>query len=78
MTQPPVRQQDWLGALEKGVGLEALSVADYQSLHPAFESDVYRALDPFESIKRRTAAGGTAPEAVKKQIQKAKSTLKGE
>jgi argininosuccinate lyase len=65
-------------ALEKGVGLEALSVADYQSLHPAFESDVYRALDPLESIKRRTAAGGTAPAAVKKQIQKAKSTLKGE
>lgn len=65
-------------ALEKGVGLEALSVADYQSLHPAFESDVYRALDPLESIKRRTATGGTAPEAVKKQIQKAKSTLKGE
>jgi argininosuccinate lyase len=65
-------------ALEKEMGLDGLSLEDYKSLHPAFEADVYQALDPLESVKRRAALGGTAPAAVQIQIQQAKNTLKGE
>jgi argininosuccinate lyase len=65
-------------ALDYGLGLEALSLVQYKNLHPAFEADVYRALDPLESVKRRNALGGTAPAAVLIQIQQAKNKLKGE
>jgi argininosuccinate lyase len=65
-------------ALDQGVGLDGLSMEQYKSLHVAFESDVYSALDPMESVKRRNAYGGTAPEAVHIQIQLAKKVIKGE
>jgi argininosuccinate lyase len=62
-------------AMDQGLGLEGLTLEQYQSLHPAFETDVYQALDPITSIKRRKATGGTAPASVKEQIQQAKNTL---
>ncbi|HEY3311409.1 MAG TPA: argininosuccinate lyase [Anaerolineales bacterium] len=65
-------------ALDNGLGLDGLTLAQYKSLHPAFEADLYTALDPLESVKRRNSIGGTAPEAVHLQIQKAKIILKGE
>ncbi len=65
-------------ALDNHLGLDGLSLEQYKNLHPAFEADVYQALDPLESVKRRNALGGTAPEAVRIQIQQAKNTLKGE
>ena len=64
-------------ALELSCGLDGLSLEQYQSLHPAFEADVYTVLDPMESVKRRKALGGTAPEAVAVQIQQAKNNLIG-
>ncbi|MEI7844469.1 MAG: argininosuccinate lyase [Chloroflexota bacterium] len=65
-------------ALDQGVGLDGLSMEQYKSLHVAFEPDVYSALDPMESVKRRNAYGGTAPEAVHNQILLAKKVIKGE
>ena len=64
-------------ALDLGVGLNGLTLEQYQSLHPAFAADVYTSLDPMESVKRRKALGGTAPQAVRVQIQQAKNVLKG-
>lgn len=64
-------------AAEKNISLEKLSLNEWQAIG-AFESDVYQVFDPMESVKRRNATGGTAPDSVKKQIQKAKSLLKGE
>jgi argininosuccinate lyase len=61
-------------AAEKDISLEKLSLNEWQSLG-AFESDVYQVFDPLESVKRRNATGGTSPDSVKKQIEKAKSTL---
>ncbi len=61
-------------AAGRGIGLEALTLADWQACGP-FDSGVYAALDPLESVKRRNATGGASPLAVQKQIQKAKQTL---
>ncbi len=65
-------------ALDNGLGLDTLSLEQYKNLHPAFENDVYLALEPLESVKRRNSLGGTAPEAVQIQIQQAIAALKGE
>ena len=53
------------------------TLEQYKGLHPAFEMDVYLTLDPLESVKRRKAVGGTAPEAVRVQIEQAKQIIKG-
>jgi argininosuccinate lyase len=63
-------------ALEKGVGLDKLSLDEYQSLCPAFAADVYQTLDPLESVKRRNAIGGTSPQAVAMQIAECKKEMK--
>jgi argininosuccinate lyase len=65
-------------AAEKGVTLDALSVTDFQALHSAFGPDIHVVFDPAQSVARRKALGGTAPEAVKIQIQQAKDLLNHE
>jgi argininosuccinate lyase len=67
-------------ALDQGKALEALSLEDLQALAEGFgsitfDADVYRVFDPTQSVARRTAIGGTAPQAVREQIQQAKSVL---
>ncbi len=58
-------------ASERGVPLSQLSLADYQSIHPAFDAQVYQVFDPKASVARHAAIGGTAPEAVSQQMQAA-------
>ena len=62
-------------AFEKGKSLDELSLAEYQAIHPDFDENVNQVFDPRVSIARRKAIGGTAPEAVKSQIQKAKLSM---
>jgi argininosuccinate lyase len=62
-------------ASEKGIDLAALPLDDYQSVCPQFGEDVYRVFDPLESVKRRSAQGGTAPKAVQDQLAEAKKLL---
>ncbi|MFZ6027746.1 MAG: argininosuccinate lyase [Chloroflexota bacterium] len=62
-------------AAEKGVPLDQLSTEEYQSLHPTFGPDVHQVFDPAQSVTRRKAIGGTAPEAVQVQCQQAKAFL---
>lgn len=61
-------------AAEKGVSVDQLSLNEMQAWGP-FEADVERLFDPLESVKRRNATGGTSPDSVRKQIEKAKETL---
>ncbi|PKN93339.1 MAG: argininosuccinate lyase [Chloroflexi bacterium HGW-Chloroflexi-6] len=63
-------------AAELGTSIEALSLETYQSLHPGFGSDVYSVFDAEKSVSRRKSFGGTAPEAVKVQIEKAKKVIR--
>jgi argininosuccinate lyase len=62
-------------AYEQGLGLDGLPLAVYRSIHPAFEEDVYQVFDAWESVKRRTALGGTAPAAVQVQLAQAKESV---
>ena len=59
-------------AFESGKSLDELSLSEYQIDHPDFDESVYQVFNPRVSIARRKAIGGTAPEAVKIQIQNAK------
>ena len=64
-------------ALACGLRLDQLTLDVYRQVHPAFESDIYTALDPLESVSRRKTLGGTAPDAVRDQIRQASAILKG-
>jgi argininosuccinate lyase len=55
--------------------LSDLSLEEFQSLDPIFDANVEQVFDPQRSVARRNVIGGTAPEAVKKQIQNAKGKL---
>lgn len=60
---------------EGGIKLSELSLEQFQSTSTLFEEDVYGWFDFDDSVKRRAAIGGTAPEAVLKQIEWAKSLV---
>jgi argininosuccinate lyase len=62
-------------ACERGKPLDQLTLAEFQSITPVFAEDVYDVFDPMQSVSRRSAIGGTAPEAVKLQLQQAKACL---
>jgi argininosuccinate lyase len=64
-------------AAEKGISLDQLSLAEWQTLGP-FEADVVDVFDARKSIEKRNAIGGTSPQSVRDQIQIAKSKIKGE
>ena len=63
--------------IEKDTTLEELPLAEYKTLSDVFENDVYKAIDLAECLSLRAVDGGPAPEAVGKQIKKAKEKLKG-
>lgn len=56
-----------------GKSLDGLALAEFRSISPAFGEDVYGVFDPMRSISRRSAIGGTAPEAVMVQLQQARA-----
>jgi argininosuccinate lyase len=65
-------------AVDEGLALEAFPIERYQALSTAFEADVYAVFDPLKSVERKNVTGGTAPSAVKNQIQKAKQTIQNQ
>jgi argininosuccinate lyase len=54
----------------RGVALEALPLADFRGVHPAFDRDVFRALTPEAAVAARRAAGGTAPANVERELRR--------
>jgi argininosuccinate lyase len=62
-------------ASEKGVRLTELALDDLRGLSPLFEADVMSVFDFAASAARRSGIGGTAPDAVRKQIEAAKLAL---
>jgi argininosuccinate lyase len=62
-------------AEERDVPLSALPPADLAQIAPQFESDVAAAFDFKRSVSRRAVIGGTAPDAVRAQIARAKTLL---
>jgi argininosuccinate lyase len=64
-------------AAEKGIGLDQLSLSEWQSLG-SFEADVVQVFDVQKSVEKRNAIGGTSPQSVRDQIQIAKTKIKGD
>jgi argininosuccinate lyase len=62
-------------ALDLNLRLDQLSLAEFQAIHPIFQADVSAVFDFKASVARRSATGGTAPEAVRMQLQQAKASL---
>jgi argininosuccinate lyase len=60
-------------ALRRGVGVEELSLAELQELHPQFAEDVFAEIQPRAVMEKRNSRGGTGVEAVKKQLGYAKA-----
>lgn len=60
---------------ESGIKLSELTLEQFQSTSALFAQDVYSWFDFDDSVKRRAAIGGTAPQAVLKQIEWAKSLV---
>jgi argininosuccinate lyase len=55
--------------------IDRLPLEEYQAIDPAFREDVYQVFDVAHSLAQRRATGGTAPLAVKEQLELAKSRL---
>ena len=62
-------------AADKGIGLEKLSLADMQAVHPAITEGVFAVLGVEKSVKSRTSYGGTAPANVKAQARRWQKAL---
>jgi argininosuccinate lyase len=64
-------------AIERGVDLPALPLAELQAIHPAIEADVAEVLSLQGSMRSRSVLGGTAPEQVAAQIARHRERLGG-
>jgi argininosuccinate lyase len=62
-------------AESRGVGLAELSEMELAAVHPELTVDVRRVLNVAGSIGSRDAYGGTAPERVAEQLQRARHTV---
>jgi argininosuccinate lyase len=62
-------------AIEEGCWLVDLSVEEFQEQSALIEDDVYEALDIENAVRRRDVRGGTAPNRVKEQIEKARKFI---
>ena len=58
-----------------GVSLKDLDLAEYQAIDPVFAYDVYEVFDFRRSVAARDSEGGTAPAAVRVQIERARALI---
>ncbi|MBE0448601.1 MAG: argininosuccinate lyase [Actinobacteria bacterium] len=65
-------------AIEEGCWLSDFSLEEFKAESPVIEDDVYDALNIENAVKRRSIRGGTAPERVKEQTEKAVKLLEKE
>ena len=62
-------------AMQRGIDLSDLTLAELQALQPAIEADVHAVLTPQGSLAARRVLGGTAPERVREQIERHRTRL---
>jgi len=65
-------------AIDSGKYLLQLSLDEFHKFSPLFTEDIYQVLQPETIVSRRTSHGGTAPEAVIKQLDLARATIRTE
>ncbi|RVT54099.1 argininosuccinate lyase [Rubrivivax albus] len=64
-------------AIQRGVDLAELPLADLQTFNPAIEADVAEVLTLQGSMGARRVLGGTAPEQVRAQVERHRARLGG-
>lgn len=64
-----------LYAISQQKPLEALSLQEFQRIHPVIDKDVYPILSLQSCLAKRNSKGGVAPERVKEAIRDAKQRL---
>jgi argininosuccinate lyase len=62
-------------AEKKNTTMDGLDIEDYKEISNLFEEDVFELFDPVKALEKRNLTGGTGPESVKVQIEKAKIEL---
>ena len=62
-------------AMQRGVDLAELPLAELRALHPAIDDDVRAALTLPASLQSRATRGGTAPARVREQIERHRKRL---
>ena len=62
-------------AVSKGVAVDQLGLDELRSIHAGFDEGIYTVFDPQRSVERRRATGGTAPEAVREQMEVCKAAM---
>ena len=63
-------------AVKKGVTLEEIPLAEYQTISPVFDADLYEEISLATCVNKRTSEGGTAVSSVEKQIAIVRERLK--
>ncbi|HID87734.1 MAG TPA: argininosuccinate lyase, partial [Anaerolineae bacterium] len=63
-------------ASKQGLPLSQVSLAEFRRFHPGFDEDVHEVFDVRRSVERRDSPGGTAPRAVREQLEQAKALLR--
>jgi argininosuccinate lyase len=64
-------------AEEQGMSLVNMPLAEWRLIHPAFENDLFGALDLSQSVARHSSFGGTAEVALREQLDLARRALQG-
>lgn len=64
-----------LDCTKKGIYLQDVALADYQSITPLIEEDIYTTLQSKTAVERRNSLGGTGFAQVKWQVEKAQAEL---
>ncbi|PJF32892.1 MAG: argininosuccinate lyase, partial [Candidatus Thermofonsia Clade 1 bacterium] len=62
-------------AQAQGVPLSGLPLQAYQAISAHFQADLYSVFDFSAALAKRSAFGGTGPEAVRQQIERAEAFL---
>lgn len=58
--------------------LKDLTLTEWQTLHPAFDNDIYAAIDPKQVVAARNSYGGTGFDRVRQALDRAQAQLNGE
>ncbi len=58
-----------LACLEKGIGLDELSLEEFRAASPVFEEDIYDAISMKSCVEKRTTVGAPGQEAMKRVIE---------
>jgi argininosuccinate lyase len=64
-------------SIELGVDLSAMDGGEWRKIHPEFEADIGGVFQADRALARRNAKGGTAPEAVQEQLERARTIVRG-